>query len=195
MKENIVVLHENPKEIDLSYFDNYGGYGYSESYKNYTLDPAFVLGTLAENNIFFQTLLDAGCASGELVRDFRRLGIQAYGIEKNKDILKKSVVPRYCTQMDIRDLSSIEVGSFDIIYCNSAMYLFPQEIPELLREFYRICKKGVYLCNPFLSKGSESEVFKDPSRTFLATETWWNKQFAEANFKRVAPNIYIKSKN
>ena len=192
MKENIVILHEQPEEIDSTYFDNYGGYNYSDSYKGYTVDPGHVVDSLADNQIFFNTLLDAGCASGELVRDFRRLGIKAYGIEKNKDILKKSVVPQFCTDMDLRDMSKISSGKIDIIYVNSLMYVYPQEILHILKDFHRICNKAVFLCNPFL-EGDYSDTFKDPSRIFLASETWWTKQFLEASFRKVAPNIYCKS--
>lgn len=192
MEENIVLLHKEPKKIDLNYFDSYGGYGYSKSYKNFTLDPAHIIKSLADNYIYFETLLDAGCASGELVRDFRRLGIKAYGIENNRDILRQSVSLEHCINMDLRDMSSVEDRSFDVIYCNSAMYLFPQEVLPVLKEFHRISKKCVYLCNPYLEKGSQSEVFEDPSRTFLATETWWTKQFQEASFEKIANNIYRK---
>jgi ubiquinone/menaquinone biosynthesis C-methylase UbiE len=191
MKKNIVKLQENPKEIDLSYFDNYGGYNYSDSYRGYTIDPSTVVDSLVDSNVFLETILDAGCASGELVRDFRRLGIRAYGIEKNKDILKKCVIPKFCTAMDLRDMTDINDSSFDVVYCNSLMYLYPQEIIKILKEFYRICTEAVYLCNPFLEETSKKN-FNDPSRVFLATKSWWNKQFTEAGFEKIADNIYRK---
>ena len=192
MKDQIVILHKQPKEIDLNYFDNYGGYNYSDSYRGFTVEPADVIKKLVDKDIVFETLLDAGCASGELVQDFRRLGIEAYGIEKNKEILKKCVAPKLCVEMDLRDISSIKSGSFDVVYCNAAMYLYPQEILPILKEFNRISNKAVYLCNPYL-EGEERNTFADPSRIFLATETWWTKQFQEAGFEKVAPNIYTKS--
>jgi len=192
VKKNVIVLQEHPKKIDSHYFNNYGGYNYSDSYKKYTVDPRNVVDSLVKHNIFFETLLDAGCASGELVSDFRRLGIGAFGIEKNEDILKKCVVPQFCTAMDLRDMSGIKNNSFDILYCNAAMYLFPQEILSVLKEFYRITNKAVFLCNPFLEENG-SNTFSDPSRVFLATETWWEKQFKEADFKRITENIYQKN--
>jgi len=189
MKENIVILHEHPKEIDLNYFDNYGGHNYSYSYRGYTVEPSQVIASLATHNIIFDSLLDVGCASGELVRDFRRLGVKAFGIEKNKDILKKSVAPEYCVGMDLLDTSSIKLGSFEVIYVNSLMYIFPHFIEKILKEFHRICSKAVYLCNPYL-EDNVGDTFHDPSRVFLATETWWTKQFQEAGFYKVAENIY-----
>lgn len=190
MKDNIVILHEQPKEIDLNYFDNYGGFNYSESYRGYTVEPYNVVDSLVSHNIIFDSLLDAGCASGELVRDFRRLGVKAFGVEKNKDILKKSVAPAYCIEMDLRDLSGIKNGSFDVVYCNALMYVYPQEVLPILKEFNRISNKAVFLCNPYLERGTDT--FHDPSRIFLATETWWTKQFQEASFIKVAENIYKK---
>ena len=191
MKDNIVILHEQPKEIDLSYFDNYGGHNYSESYRGYTVSPEQLIGLFVDCEIEFETLLDAGCASGELVRDFRRLGVKAYGIEKNQDILKKSVIPQFCTEMDLLDMSGIKNETFDIIYVNSLMYIYPHLVEGILKEFHRICNKAVYLCNPYLEE-DYSNTFHDPSRVFLATKTWWTKQFQEANFEKSAENIYTK---
>jgi len=191
MKENIVILHEQPKEIDLSYFDNYGGYNYQDSYRGYTVDPSQVIRSLADNQIFFDKLLDAGCASGELVRDFRRLGIDAFGIEKNKDILEKSVAPEHCVEMDLLDMSSIKDSTFQVIYVNSLMYIYPHLIEGILKEFHRICSKAVYLCNPYLEDNC-GDTFHDPSRVFLASETWWEKQFQEASFYKIAENVYLK---
>ena len=191
MRDNIVLLHEQPKKIDLSYFNNYGGYNYSDSYKGFTIDPTSVVNSLIANEIFFEIFLDAGCASGELVRDFRRLDIKAYGIEKNKDILKECVVPQYCVAMDLLDMSDINSATFDIIYVNALMYVYPQEILPILKEFHRICNKAVFLCNPFLGEDYRN-TFKDPSRIFLASETWWDKQFQEASFFKIATNIYHK---
>jgi len=191
MKENIVTLHKQPKEIDLNYFENYGGYNYAESYRGYTIEPSQVISSLIDQGINFESLLDAGCASGELVRDFRRLGVKAFGIEKNKEILNKSVIPEFCVEMDLLDMSSIKADSFHLIYANSLMYIFPNMILPILKEFHRICSKAVYICNPYLEDNSE-DTFHDPSRVFLATETWWTKQFLEAGFLKVAENIYSK---
>ena len=189
MNESIITLHEQPKEINQDYFNNYGGYNYSESYRDYTVSPYTVIASLAENDIYFETLLDAGCASGELVRDFRKLGIKAYGIEKNTVILKKSVIPEFCTEMNILDMSKLRDSSVEIIYCNALMYIQPQAVLSILKEFFRICEKVVYLCNPFLGES----LFYDPCRVFLAKEIWWDHQFQEANFNKIAKNIYKKN--
>ena len=188
MKNKLVNINDGFKLIDKNYFDNYGGGDYSKTYLGYTTNPLIIINDLYDNEVYFETLLDAGCASGEMVKDFRELGIKAYGIENNKDALKNCIVPEYCSFMDIRDMASISKGSFDIVYCNSLMYLFPQEIIPILKEFKRISKKAVYLCNPFLGETLETN---DVYRVFLATRKWWNKQFSEAGFTKLTDNIYL----
>lgn len=185
---DIVLFNENFKKIDDGYFSNYGGKNYSENYLKYTTDPKLVIKDLIYSGVKFKKLLDVGCASGELVRDFRRLGVDAYGIENNKDVLKRSVTPSYCVYGDMRDLSDIKDSSFDLIYTNCLMYAFPTEIVGILTEFHRIATKAVYLCCPYLE--NTAYLANDPYRVFLAKSSWWDNQFKEANFKKLGQNIY-----
>lgn len=193
MKNNSpLIINNSPKKIDQNYFNNYGGGDYSETYLNYTYNPLRVLEDLVNNGVDFKTLLDLGCASGEIVKKFRDLGIKAYGIENDRSILDKSICPEFCKQMDMRNLSSIPDKTFDVIYANSLMYVFPQELigPKgILNQLNRICKKAVYLCNPF--KGDK--IFEDPYRKFLATTSWWEAQFKESGFIKKTSRIYLKS--
>lgn len=188
---DIVIFNDKFKPIDLEYFQNYGGEKYSDNYLKYTTNPKFVIRELIFNKIFFDNLLDVGCASGEVVRDFRRLGVDAYGIENNRDVLKKSVAPDYCYYGNMFDLSDIADKSYDVIYCNALMYAWPTEVLKILKSFNRIVNKAVYLCCPFLD--NTTNLANDPYRVFLAKGSWWEKQFKEADFKKVSENIYSKN--
>lgn len=184
----LVLFNENFKKIDGPYFSNYGGKNYSDSYINYTTNPRQVIRELVYNHIIPETLLDIGCASGEVVRDFRSLGVDAYGIENNKDILKNCVAKDFCSFGDMRDLSHIPDSSFEVIYCNALMYAFPSEVLDILRSFRRIASKAVYHCCPYLE--STADISNDKYRVFLAKKTWWDKQFKEADFIKVSDSIY-----
>ena len=186
----LLEINKNHKKLDDSYFDNYGGDTYSKVYIDFTIHPKTVIDQLVANNIYFESLLDVGCASGEIVKDFRGLGIRAYGIENNSKILKNCVVPQFCEKMDMKDMKSIKDNTFDVIYTNSLMYLFPQEIKKTLDEFYRISKIAVYLCVPFLD---ETTKFSDPYRVFLGSRTWWRDQFENSKFKKISDSIYRKT--
>lgn len=181
------MFNDKFKKIDDSYFSNYGGDEYPNSYLKYTTSPRLVVRDLIYNGIDFKSILDVGCASGEVVRDFRRLGIEAYGVENNAVILEKCVAPDYCVQGDLYDMSEIKDSSIDVIYCNALMYVFPQDMVKVLKSFNRISRKAVFLCCPFLDNGN---VANDPYRVFLAKKSWWEKQFKEANFKKISDNIY-----
>jgi len=181
---------ENSKNIDNNYFDNYGDIGYSKAYHKYTFSPEYIIQDLVDNDLEFDTLLDIGCASGELVRDFRKIGVKAYGIENNQDILNNSVAKEFCVLMDMLAMDSIKENTFDIVYNNACMYLDPKDVPRAVKGMHRICKKAVYLCCPFLDT---PDMFSDPYRTFLASREWWKKQFQETGFKKINDNLYLKS--
>lgn len=184
-----LVLNEDVKIIDDSYFNNYGGSKYKDTYLDYTTSPQEIFESLYSHGIDFEKILDAGCASGELVRDLRKLGFKAYGIENNKEILKKCIIPKFCVHMDIRNVDEIRPDSFDIVYLNSLMYLHPSEVIGVLRKIYKITKKAVFLCNPFLD---EIYFFEDPYRKFLATRNWWEMQFYRSGFRKITDKIYKK---
>jgi len=187
----ILEVSKKFKEIDKKYFDEYGGKGYSKTYRDYTSDPNYMLNTLLEYHIAPDTLLDAGCASGELVRDLRKLGIKAYGIDNNEHILKKSVAPKYCTKMDLREIGKLKSDLFDIVFTNALMYVFPQELQSILKGFHKVVKKGVWLCNPYLG----DLPFEDAYRKFLGSEKWWADQFCKAGFEKLTKNLFKKTSN
>lgn len=185
----MIEVNKGIKPITQEYFTSYGGSGgYSNNYYKYTIAPEKVLSDLKKNNLPFNTLLDVGCASGELVKDFRDLGVRSYGIELNEDIMQESPVPEYCVLMDMRDLSTIKPDTFDVIYTNSMMYLFPQEILGVLKEFKRI-GNTTYLCVPFLNDYAS----EDKNRTFLGNRTWWDGQFKEAGFLKVSDSVFTRA--
>lgn len=181
---------EDSKSIDRAYFDNYGDEGYSKTYKKYTFSPEYIIEDLVDNNLDFETVLDVGCASGELVRDFRDLDVEAFGIENNPDILENNVAREYCVLMDMLDMSTIKDETFSVVYTNACMYLEPTDVLEVLKEMHRICSEGVYLCCPFLDT---PDMFRDPYRKFLASREWWQKQFTAAGFEKATDNLYLKS--
>lgn len=189
MKNNLIEVNNNFLEIDDNYFDNYGGQDYSQNYSRFTYPAEVILKKLKEAKIYPKNILDAGCASGELVADFLKLGINAIGVDNNLDILKKSICPKHTFFGDIRSIDNFEEKSFDVIYLNSLMYLYPQEIVPTLKKIYKVCNKAVFLCNPFLGQTS---MKSDAYRKFLAKPSWWEKQFLEANFKKFNKEIYLK---
>ncbi len=190
MLNPILNVNEKHKVIDDDYFENYGGEKYSDIYNKFTTPAEHIIINLLDKNIYFNSLLDIGCASGELVRDLRQLGVSAYGIENNKKILKFCVAPNYCGQLNMRELNKIPSKSFDILYTNSMMYCFPQEAASILKEMNRICRKAVYFYCPFLKETN----FEDIYRIFLASKIWWEKQFEEANLSPVTHEIYVSLK-
>jgi SAM-dependent methyltransferase len=189
MTNKLIELNNNFLKIDGDYFNNYGGKDYSENYSKFTYSAEYVLKKLKEAKIYPDSILDAGCASGELVADFLKFGINALGFDNNKEVLKKSVCPLHTFYGDLRKIDNLEGNYFDVIYLNSLMYLYPQEILPTLKKIHKICDKAVFLCTPFLGQtGMRSDIY----RKFLAKPSWWDSQFKEANFKKFNKEIYLK---
>ena len=47
--KNIIEINKNPKKIDRSYFDNYGGDSYENNFWRYTYDPVRVIDDLVDH--------------------------------------------------------------------------------------------------------------------------------------------------
>lgn len=189
MTNKLIELNNNFLEIDDNYFGNYGGSDYSKNYLKFTYSAEYILNKLKEAKIYPESILDAGCASGELVADFLKFGINAIGVDNNKEILKGSVCPQHTFYGDIRKLDNFKENKFDVIYLNSLMYLYPQEILPTLKKLYNTCNKAIFLCTPFLG---QTDMRSDIYRKFLAKPSWWEKQFQEAGFKKFNKEIYLK---
>lgn len=185
----MIFLENTNSDIDKSYFNNYGGGHYLDTYKNHTFTADEIIQDIRLQGESISTLLDLGCAYGNLVRDFRELGIRAYGLDNIEEVILNSVVPKYCFKMDIRDLDKVDF-KFDLVYSNSLMYLYPQEIPQILNKIHKICGRYFYLCVPFL----EDTYFQDTYRKFLASRVWWEISLKNQGFLKIKQNLYTKRK-
>jgi len=159
---------------DDNYFDEYGGKGgYEKNYKRYGFDLKAILTDYKRNDLLPKTLLEAGCAYGYGVSDFRKSGIKAYGIELNDYAANHTPeeVSRYCKVLDIRCISKFKPGSFQSIFSNALMYLSESEIETFLVDCHKVASQSLYLVNPF--SDYPETVPEDPFRETLKPRSWW----------------------
>jgi len=159
--------------LNQEYYKNYGPGGYAKNYKWFGFDLPGILNTYRRNKVYPTSLLDAGCADGRTVVDFRRHGIDARGIAIANymfSVMSQAARP-YCQQLDIRDIHQLGSNYVDSIYANSLMYLKEPEIHSFLKDAHNVAKRSLYLITPF--SDYPDSIPKDQERKTLKTRRWW----------------------
>jgi len=188
-------IEVNSKALDINqeYFDKYcaNGDSYARGYRFYTTMPTKLLADCAALNIIVDTILDVGCATGELVKDYLNLGIFAMGIDNSTYAIEHNICSKsFCFQADMRKLMMhFKENSFDIVYTNSLMYLPSEDVPLALKQMYTISKYGVYWNAGYLGES----VTPDHYRKFTADRAWWKTKFENAGFEDSRSNrLWLK---
>jgi monoamine oxidase/SAM-dependent methyltransferase len=134
-------------QIDRAYFDNYRNIGpYAEAYKTF-FDAAMVddlIRAVWKPKKKYR-LLVTGSASGLVVRDLRKRGIDAWGLENN--IYIHSQTPEAMQQFNV--LGSVtdipfEDGEFDVIYDTALCHVAESRVEWAVDEMRRVCSQGVF---------------------------------------------------
>lgn len=159
--------------LNKEYFESYGPGGYEKNYKYYGFSLPNLLFSLTRHHLYPISVLDVGCAFGYTVRDLRRAGIKAYGIEIADYAVEKFPEPMkpYLKQMDARDISKFKPNSFSCVFCNCLMYLTRNEILKWLSDVHVIAESSLFVVNPF--KDYPETLPRDVERTFVETRQWW----------------------
>ena len=121
-----------------------------------------------------------GCARGYLVRAFREVGVEAYGVDisewavKNADEKAKD----YVYLGDIADLSRWKNGEFDLVVAADVLeHISREKLPQVLDEIARVCSKNVYALIPVVDVWRQ-----DRSHISILPSQWWIKQFKQRGF-------------
>ncbi|AMJ60351.1 FAD-dependent oxidoreductase [Bosea sp. PAMC 26642] len=171
----VVVPKPSPR-IDRSYFDLYRGAGpYAEVWSRFS-DPLYIRDMI---ELVWETgpayrLLVAGSASGELVGALRDLGIDAWGIEKNRYIHAKTPahLRKYNRCGTVADLP-FKTRSFDVVYETCLSHLSPRRVKAAISELHRVCRRGVYFGSVTSDLTSQVCDRYDLLRGVKKLATWW----------------------
>jgi monoamine oxidase/SAM-dependent methyltransferase len=134
-------------QIDKGYFDNYRNLGpYADAYKTF-FDAAMVdeLVRAAFKLKKKYRMLVTGAASGLVVRDLRKLGVDAWGLENN--IFIHSQTPEEMQQFNV--LGSVtdipfEDEEFDVVYDTALCHVAENRVEWAVEEMRRVCSKGIF---------------------------------------------------
>jgi ubiquinone/menaquinone biosynthesis C-methylase UbiE len=89
-------------------------------------------------------LLDCGSANGLTLKQFDKLGVEAWGIENNAHIHSKT--PEEWRERNLLgDVLKMpfEDGSFDFLYDTCLPHLPEEKIGQALKEMFRVCRVGL----------------------------------------------------
>jgi len=157
------------------------------SKKHEWYSPEILFGLLFEFIKKNQSLLDLGIGTGQSAISFHRLGVNIFGLDSSKEMLKKCEMKGIAKELKQIDLNQIplpyEDESFDHIISNGVFYFF-RDLEPFLKESKRILKKGGIFGFTVenLKKGYEEEyVNKD------------NDQISERLIEKVGVKVYRHS--
>ena len=134
--------------LDNDYFDDYvAGASYEDAYRE-TFDARHIVDQIrvAWGQSPPYKLLDAGSASGLTLRDFAKLGVDAWGIESNPFIHAQTPKAWKAKNIlgDVRELP-FDDDSFDFVYESTLAYLSEDDLIRALGELHRVARVGVIL--------------------------------------------------
>jgi len=105
-----------------------------------------------------QKILIGCCAKGFEVKEARRRGYDAYGLDISKyaiEHIDPEVAP-FCRQGDLRDLSMYKDDSFDIVAAFDCIHTIdPADRDKAYDEMNRVAKNGILLRTRVLDKDSD----------------------------------------
>jgi hypothetical protein len=116
-------------------------------------------------------LLDCGSANGVTLKQFDRLGVEAWGIENNVYIHSKTPDEWRERNLlgDARKMP-FEDGSFDFLYVTCLPYLPEQMIDQAIKELFRVCRVGIVFQGT--TTDMTEEVIED-YKLFSGLQTFW----------------------
>ncbi len=140
------------------------------------------------------TALDVGCAKGFLVRELRKLGVDAEGIDASEyaiDHCPNEIRP-FLHQMNIIEISTEK--KYDIIHCSSVlMYLTLSDLQDVLKRFHIIATKGIIVDVPTKEEildgyNKKDNAYLDPLRKQELSQKEWDNLLLDAEFRK-AENV------
>lgn len=132
--------------LKKSYFKYYDGKkGYNEAFEEY-FDHEVIVNFI---KAIWGTeppyrLLDSGSANGLSIKAFKKSGVEAWGIENNAYIHKRTplrLMPRNVLG-DVRDMP-FDDGFFDFAYDTTLCYVPERDVDHAIRELRRVVRRGV----------------------------------------------------
>jgi len=156
-----------------SYFDRYSGnQSYDDVFEDsfsaeYVIDLIKAIWDPASS----YKLLDCGSANGLTLKQFDRLGVEAWGIENSAYMHSKT--PKEWRERNLLgDVCEMpfEDDAFDFLYVTCLVHLPEEKISQAIKELFRVCRVGVVLSG--VATDMPEEVIQK-YELFVGLQTFW----------------------
>ena len=133
-----------------------------------------------------KSLLDVGCALGEMLQLASKLGIKSWGVDISRAAISQ-MTPSLRSRCQVGSILSLpfKEGSFDIVSCLALLeHIREEDTEKALREVLRVAKKYVLLqvCvkdSPFEGK----HYLLDSTHVNVRKNRWWVEKFNDLGLK------------
>lgn len=131
----------------------------------------------------FESILDAGCGSGDVVNYMNNKGFYCVGVDISLQGAKQKF-PELVTKEIIQqsELSKLPFPdkSFDVVFCSEVLEHIPaDEISDTIAELCRVAKKHVF-CTISLRPSSNNNKY----HITLRSRKWWEDHFQQQSMTR-----------
>ncbi|MEK6832481.1 MAG: class I SAM-dependent methyltransferase [Nanoarchaeota archaeon] len=184
---------KNLEQINKEFFDKIAKYYDKRIFKRLLLNP--VKKAVEFVNVKKKSkILDAGCGTGNLLKilEDENKGLELYGVDISKEMLKiaRKKLKNAKIRLEAVEKLSFKKDYFDYVFSIDAFQLF-YDYDLVMRNFYRILKKGGYLVVVDYSFGIFlNKIFNKigPGNNEMHTALGFKELFKKYKFK------YIKQK-
>ena len=169
-----------PQGYDEAYYKHYDIGSKAVDYLESAELRKFHAGVARDVVAHFQpkTILDAGCAMGVLVSEFRKLGVDAYGIDYSEFAVTNAdpIARPYCCQGSLADPFPEQLpGYFDLVTCMEVLeHMSPEDSKKAVANLCSVTDTVVFCSTP--------DDFEDPTHVNVQEREYWAALFAENGF-------------
>ena len=185
LRKSTEEAREIARRFDKEFFDGdrangYGGYVYDGRWKAVAQRLAMIY--LLRKGA---TVLDVGCGKGFLVKDFRDIGVHAWGIDISEYAIE-NVMPEvkdYCGVGNAKSLFPHHARQFDLVLSINTIHNLPrEECAKALREIERVAHKRSYIVVDAYRNDEEKRAMEDwnlTAKTMMHVDEW--REFFKEN--------------
>jgi len=128
---------------------------------------------------------DIGCAKGYVVHEFRKMGIEAYGVDISDYAISRSfeATRPFLRKADLnKDKLPFDDESFDLLTCMAVIeHLI--DVDHALGEFNRVLRAGGIMVVTTPNPGEwDFDTDTDPTHTNIHDQSFWKEKFGSHGF-------------
>lgn len=133
-----------------------------------------------------QSIIDAGCAMGHIVKDLCDNGVDAEGYDFSGYAINHKVTNRIWFGTNDCELDLMHDRQYDIIYSNSFQYTFDNnQLRNWLCQARRICRHSMLFCS-LVQNNMETCITSSVEKIqIIRPREWWTAMFENAGFKNI----------